>query len=255
MFVDAELARHLELQRAHGACDFVVHGGIPAPHGTATEAGLVLHSPDGRLRWVGGGWVESARVDAGSVDEVTLCPLARPSFARAVLADGYRLIEFENVWVRPASEPLADSECNAVEVEAIGALSGVADWSNVVRASLSMAEATGAEAERNVFGAAGVSLVRASVAGEAAGGGGLLVRGNVATLFGGAVLERCRRRGVQTALLLRRFELAREQGAAWVVGITEPGHVSERNLVRLGFYLAYTALLCRKEERQRTQGE
>ncbi|MCB9845141.1 MAG: GNAT family N-acetyltransferase [Phycisphaeraceae bacterium] len=76
--------------------------------------------------------------------------------------------------------------------------------------------------------------------GEPVGGGGLECAGEIACLFGAGVDARCRRRGIQQALILRRLEIARERNCRVVCIHGRPGMPTERNARRLGFSLAYT---------------
>lgn len=78
------------------------------------------------------------------------------------------------------------------------------------------------------------------VEGRPAGTGFLWVQGMIAGLYGGAVLQRHRRRGVETATLQFRLETAAALGATLAYLQTEVGSAVERIcLNRLGFQIAY----------------
>jgi GNAT superfamily N-acetyltransferase len=74
--------------------------------------------------------------------------------------------------------------------------------------------------------------------------GTLFVRGDVASLAGGATLPSHQRRGAQGALLAERIEIARHEGCRFVTSETgvirrgEPNH-SYRNMVRVGLRPVY----------------
>ena len=76
-------------------------------------------------------------------------------------------------------------------------------------------------------------LARAN--GEIAGGGTLAVRRGVAGLFGASTLPAFRKRGVQPALLHARLARAEEAGCDIAVSLTQPGSISQRNIMRQGF--------------------
>jgi GNAT superfamily N-acetyltransferase len=80
--------------------------------------------------------------------------------------------------------------------------------------------------------------------GELVGTGTMLVRGDTAQMFAGAVLPHARGRGGQTALLAARARAARELGCRVLVaetGAEQPGthNSSLHNMLRLGFEVAY----------------
>ena len=80
--------------------------------------------------------------------------------------------------------------------------------------------------------------------GELVGTGTMLVRGDTAQMFAGAVLPHARGRGGQTALLAARARTARESGCRVLVaetGAEQPGthNSSLHNMLRLGFEVAY----------------
>ncbi|WP_406120096.1 GNAT family N-acetyltransferase [Streptomyces sp. NBC_00989] len=80
--------------------------------------------------------------------------------------------------------------------------------------------------------------------GELVGTGTMLVRGDTAQMFAGAVLPHARGRGGQTALLAARARQAQKSGCRVLVaetGAEEPGthNSSLHNMLRLGFEVAY----------------
>jgi GNAT superfamily N-acetyltransferase len=92
-----------------------------------------------------------------------------------------------------------------------------------------------------LFGSAsGAALYLAKVDEAIAGGGALFVRDGIAGLFGASTLVEFRRRGVQRELIRVRMEAARRAGCEIALTFARPGSVSERNLLRNGFAVAYT---------------
>jgi GNAT superfamily N-acetyltransferase len=76
--------------------------------------------------------------------------------------------------------------------------------------------------------------------GVPAGGASLRLTEGVAQLCGAATLPEHRRRGVQTALVAARLEVAGREGCDVAVVTTQPGSKSHENAQRRGFELLYT---------------
>lgn len=62
-------------------------------------------------------------------------------------------------------------------------------------------------------------------------------------LGGMGTLEAFRGRGFQTAMVERRLALAQEKGVKWAMIETTPGTGSQRNAMRAGFHVVYTAAI------------
>jgi GNAT superfamily N-acetyltransferase len=75
---------------------------------------------------------------------------------------------------------------------------------------------------------------------EVAGGAVVSANNAVGGLFGASTLPAFRRRGVQTALLAERLGWARGCDCNVAVSIALPGSISQRNIERFGFRVAYT---------------
>lgn len=95
--------------------------------------------------------------------------------------------------------------------------------------------------------AEGFSRFLARRGGVPAGGASLRLCEGVAHLCGAATLPAHRRRGVQTALLAARLELAGRAGGDVAVVITEPGSKSQENVQRHGFELLYSRAILVRE--------
>jgi len=81
--------------------------------------------------------------------------------------------------------------------------------------------------------------VLARIHGTPAGSAAMALGGRVAGLFGASVLPEFRRRGIQQALLAARLRFARELGATLATIGSRPDAGTERNVRRMGFFLAY----------------
>ncbi|MEM9521477.1 MAG: GNAT family N-acetyltransferase [Actinomycetota bacterium] len=77
-------------------------------------------------------------------------------------------------------------------------------------------------------------------AGVVVGVATLRIDGAIATLGGMSTPPEYRGRGVQSALLVRRLELARKAGCSIATSSVEPGSASHRNLMRHGFSVSHT---------------
>lgn len=87
---------------------------------------------------------------------------------------------------------------------------------------------------RRTASAPGLTRLVAVVEGEVAGTAALHVVAGVGWLNSGATVQRYRGRGVQTALIRHRIDLARQLGTDLVCSLVAAGSASERNLRRGG---------------------
>jgi hypothetical protein len=85
----------------------------------------------------------------------------------------------------------------------------------------------------------GVTAWVASVDGQPAGGGSLMIHGKLALICGDGTLARFRQRGVQSALLQARLAHAQAAGCDLAAICTQPGSGSQRNAERQGFQVVY----------------
>jgi GNAT superfamily N-acetyltransferase len=83
----------------------------------------------------------------------------------------------------------------------------------------------------------------------ATGAGLIIPEHKIVGLYGAATLKPYRGRGLQTAMLQRRLEVAAQAGCEYAVIVTQGGTTSMRNAERLGFTLAYSKATLIKEPR------
>ncbi len=81
----------------------------------------------------------------------------------------------------------------------------------------------------------------------ATGAGLIIPEHKIVALFGAGTLQPYRGRGLQTALLRRRLQVAAQAGCEYAVIVTQGGTTSMRNAERLGFTLAYSKATLVKE--------
>ena len=84
------------------------------------------------------------------------------------------------------------------------------------------------------------ALFLAWLMGRAVSGGALEVHNGVASLMAAQTLPAFRNQGIHTALLHARLMAAVKAGCDLAMVHTRPGAVSQRNVLRAGFQLAYT---------------
>ncbi|WP_437313314.1 GNAT family N-acetyltransferase [Sorangium sp. So ce385] len=184
--------------------------------------------------------------------QIQVCPFAHESLVRGLAERGFVLREFENVLARE----LAPDE----DLRALVPHNGPAGLEIVrvdpgdeaqVRAFIEVST-SGFRAEdepitpalfeitRRVVAQPGCDSYLALVNGEPAGGGSVEIAGDGAALFGASVLPRFRERGIQQLLIVRRLERVRERGRRLACISASPGIPTERNALRLGFFMAYS---------------
>ena len=201
--------------------------------------------------------VEKAFGERGSPVQVEVASLGDPSVVRLLTGRGYALVGFENVsgLALPAQRPRPPA--SDIEVRP-SPLPELAVWLDAVLAGFASPDAEGVPSHESfprdlmegvmadMASAQGLSRFLAWRDGVAAGGASLRLHEGVATLCGAATRPEQRRRGVQSALLTARLEVATEAGCDVAVVTTQPGSKSQENVQRQGFDLLYTrAILVR----------
>ena len=230
---------------------------------TFTEAGSPLNKVaglgfEGPLDEDGLATVERAFAERGTPVQAEVSSLGDPAVVRRLTGRGYRLQGFENVLGRslPASPraPLPEGVTIAPSpVEELGT------WIDVVVTGFASPDAQGVVSEESyprdlvesvmadMASAEGFSRTLARRDGVPAGGASLRLSEGVAHLCGAATLPEHRRKGVQSALLWARLEIAAGAGCDTAVVITQPGSKSQENVQRQGFHLLYARAILVRE--------
>lgn len=268
LFADLPLARRLELHEGYGiATSMAMLGQLQPAIGAMFErvAGAYAifagcDSPISRAIGLGvNGPVSAAEV--AQVEEfyrsrqaqaqIALCPLADASLKQLLNERGYRVGEFDNVWVQRLD---AAGEANGVSADGVivrEAEAGDADaWIHAVSGGFAGKEelqAAELEIATVFFREPQTRCFLSLVDGRPAGGGAMFIHDNVAAFFSGSTLPVARGRGAQTALLQVRLRAAREAGCDLALIKTAPGNTSQRNVQRAGFQLAYTKVMMIRE--------
>jgi GNAT superfamily N-acetyltransferase len=175
---------------------------------------------------------------------VELCPLVEMSLYERFAARGYRLLEVSNVLVREISNSGDAKPSGRQDVTVKPAPPDEAKlWTRTVAQGFAEhfpVTPEMLEVMEGFFQAVNATAFLAYVDGNVAGGGALAIHGGVCGLFGASTLPEFRRRGVQTALLDARISWAASRGCDLAVSITAPASISQRNIERAGFRVAYT---------------
>jgi ribosomal protein S18 acetylase RimI-like enzyme len=201
--------------------------------------------------------VERAFAERGSPVQAEVASLGDPVVVRALTTRGYVLQGFENVLARSLPAGPVPPRAAGIDV-APSPLEELAAWQDVVVTGFASPDDQGAASPESyprdlmetvmadMASADGFSRYIARRSGVAAGGASLRLCDGVAHLCGAATLPAHRRRGVQSALLAARLEIAAAVGSDVAVVVTEPGSKSQENVQRQGFELLYTrAILVR----------
>ena len=270
LFVDSVLARRMELAEAEGgaSCGFAlarerpesgacvetigggraVFTGVGSPITQATGVGL-----DGPVSAEEFTRLENFFFSRGAAVNVETSPYADASLFSHYARHGYCATEFTSVLVRRTDgyEEIVDeqrrsgdrrSRESGVVIE-LAEASQLDLWVRTVCAGFSEHYPVTPEllGIMGLFGgSSGATLYLAKVEGKVAGGGALFVRDGIAGLFGASTLVEFRRRGVQRELIRVRMDAARSAGCEIALTFARPGSISERNILRNGFAVAYT---------------
>jgi len=192
----------------------------------------------------------------GAPAQVDVCPLTDGGLMAMVKERGYGLFELNNVLYRRLAGdegmgPVpAGSQLRAGRNEEAEVFSGILESSFFPNGDAP--DDFGAMVTP-LFQMEGALTFVAEMGGKtAACGAGLIIpERKLVALFGAGTLAEFRGRGLQSALLRLRMQVAAQAGCEVAVIVTQGGTTSERNAQRLGFQVAYSkATLIRKFDRR-----
>lgn len=181
----------------------------------------------------------------GAAVALEICPLVDLSLYQTLAKRGYQLAEVSNVHIRDLkSSDDAESKGKSPDVVTRAAVAREADlWTLTVAQGFAEhypVTQSILDVMSGFFHRESACNFLAFINGDVAGGGAVAAHEGVGGLFGASTLPAFRRRGVQTALLAARLAWAREQQCDIAVSITQPGSISQRNIERYDFRVAYT---------------
>jgi GNAT superfamily N-acetyltransferase len=179
--------------------------------------------------------------------QLDYCPLTNPSLLEIGRKRGYGIVELNNVLVREIDPAESFKPGPAGFTIRPGRSEEALAFSAIVRESFfpDGGEPAGFdEMLAPMFGFPGALTFVAQDDTDAklvATGAGLIIPDHkIVALFGAGTLQPYRGRGLQTAILRRRLEIAARAGCEYAVIVTQGGTTSMRNAERLGFTLAYS---------------
>jgi hypothetical protein len=257
---DLTLARRIEAaDAAVGVTSAEIHarlhpedGAIAEPMAGGVAVFVGVQSPLTQALGIGmRGVVRGAEMDRlehffasrGAAVQVEVCPLADPSLAEGLAVRGYRLREFSNMLVRKIRTiemPPAGSSTISVQLVS----PEEADvWARTVALGFGADLVQSSEnisVLRDLVLRPTTKSVLAWVEGNPAGGGALSTHEGVAAIYGASTVPSFRRLGVQSAVIRSLITFALEAECDLAYTLTRPGSVSQRNVERQGFRVAYT---------------
>ena len=174
----------------------------------------------------------------GSPAVLELSPAADPSLWPLLARRGYRLHQFQQLWVRSLRE--AEPPSGLAQIRSAG--TGESELYNKIVCAGFMERDDWRELEPPFH----VSLevqdawgFLAFVDGEPAGGGMLGIVDGVALLSGTGVIPRFRGQGLQQSLIQARLAFARDRNCELACASTAPGTASQHSFEVCGFHVAY----------------
>lgn len=174
---------------------------------------------------------------------VELCPFADASVLKEMAGRGYCVMEFSNMMVRkikvvestvPPGSNISVQFTSAEDADL---------WARTITVGFGEQQVQTPEnlaVLRNILGQPATRCVLAWVDGRPAGGGALSIHDGVAAIYGASTVPSFRRLGVQSAVIRALINHAVEAECDIAYTLTRPGSVSQRNLERQGFRVAYT---------------
>jgi len=260
-FVDRALARRLEsaeeMPQVHHAewCQknqpkvgaaaekisggHMIFAGLGSPIGRAVGMGFAAPVTEAEMDQL-----EAFYFSRKAPAQTDYCPLTDPSLLELTKQRGYGIAELNNVLVRKLDPAEKFAVPPGVAIRAARPDEALA-FSSILRRSFFP---DGGEPEgfddmlSPMFAFPGSLTFVAEIDGElvATGAGMIIPEHKVVGLYGAATLNEHRGRGLQTAMLERRMQVAAEAGCEYAVIVTLGGTTSQRNAERLGFRVAYS---------------
>jgi GNAT superfamily N-acetyltransferase len=254
-----EVARMEEFRLARAneelAEEFLRVGGGIAGRGTPgswlnNAVGIGLNGPVPRVEFEGMiRWYEEAGIET----RMEVCPYVDPQFLKECEDLSFRVRAFETMFyrrldrdevVRPLHtqppgltiDPLDPGDERTVREAALVALTGFLPPGQII------IENDIADFKRGIVHPCTTTLL-ARLEGKLVGVGACEIRGEVSAIFGMSTLEGHRRQGIQQALLAARLNLAAQRSARIATIGSRPGVATERNVMRMGFTVAYTKVV------------
>lgn len=176
--------------------------------------------------------------ERGSSCLIDLCPLAHDSVIAFIQNRPYRVVEFNNVLVRPirpdeffcSDEAVRSVRADEAEIWARTICEGFSEYMPLSDDQVSLMAAI-SKGTRCLLGV--------DHGGALIGGAGLAIQDRTALFMGDSVLPKFRRQGWQRRLIQERLAIAHRNECDLAAVSVLPGSSSHRNYERAGFQLIY----------------
>jgi len=234
---------------------------VPVPGGYAVFRGI--GSPLTQVLGLGmAGSVTEAEMEQmedffrarGSRAQIELCPFADRSVFRLLASRSYLPQECSNMLVRRVKADARIPGTPALPAVRRCAPEEADLWAHTVMQGFTSEQAL---PEDNVailmslFKQPDTVCFLATIDEKPAGAGALSVHQGIAALYGATTLRGYRRQGVQLAIIQALVSCSIDLGCDLAYSLTQPGSVSQRNLERQGFGVAYTRFTMIREINKR----
>lgn len=221
--------------------------GQESPVNAATGLGMSQSIAAGDLKPI-----ENFYAERGTWAMLSLCPYADRSLLGSLAVRGWRVVGFQNLFILELTGEASSGPARAIEPDP--EVDGLFEvrvcmpeerevWAQVAALNFSSGdyiERSHLDYARIMAEREEVVLVLAWMDGEPVGTGSLVIEDGVGWMSADSTLPNFRRRGVQQAIQRHRLELMQEAGCELAVTEAIPGTISQRNMERLGFQMAYS---------------
>lgn len=168
---------------------------------------------------------------------IELSPLCGPDVVSLLAEEGCCVTEVNNISVLDLQNYTQPPLANEVVQTPVSDLS---EWARVIAEGFSLPK----ENEQFELYAASSDIIAFHCLGDGvmAAGGTVAIHGDICDLGVTSTLPASRGKGMQKALLHARLGYAKGRGVRYACVTTEPGSVSDINIQKIGFQIAYTRL-------------
>lgn len=174
-----------------------------------------------------------------SVD-IELSPLTGRRLAQQLSLRGYLVAEMNNISILDLSVYPADSEGDSEEFVQEVSEADLSEWAHRVALGF---EYEPAKEQFYLYGKTpGVIPFAAYIDGQLAAGGTIAIHDGICDLGVTSTLPDYRGQGLQKILIKKRLRYALQAGAEIATVTTEPGSISDLNVQKMGFKIAYTRI-------------
>lgn len=215
---------------------YAVFGGVDSPLTQAFALGLGGEVSEKEILEL-----ENFYKERDSSVNVEVCTLSDISLTRLLVERGFQISEYSHLLVKSLAGDESFEQAGELFIREVRA-----DEADKFAATVARAFAEGSEPSESIteifkvwFEQSNCTWFGAFVDGEPVGGGAVFLNRGVAEFGGASTLPEHRGKGIQTALLKARLAYAKKNGCDMAMVTTLPGTISQRNVEKQGFQIAY----------------